>query len=216
MLQNLNRGNKISISFENSQNKTYTSYIEAVYENQLLVYNPIKDNKLVSLPIDKDILYMVKIYNEKGIYSYHNVSIKKRISKDEYQFLLMENFNSLVQEQRREFYRLDCMVPFLIKDKNEETYQAIIKDISEGGLLFVTNLDMLPSEERECSVSFNNERISMIIKLLDKKDHTKPGCKFEYRAKLLFVSEEDKSVLLGFIFDAQRSYIRKNRSKSKV
>jgi len=209
--QNLKRGNKLSIAFEKNPKKSYISYIEVAYENQLLVYNPIKDNKLVNLPNDEDMLYMVKIYTERGILTYHNVSIKRKFHKDNYHFILLENLNNLVHEQRREFYRLDCMVPFLVKDKNEETYQAIIKDISEGGLLFVSNLEMFPAEERECSVSFNNERITMIIKILAKKGHTKPGCKFEYRAKLLFVSDEDKNVLLSFIFDAQRNYIRKNQ-----
>lgn len=211
MIKNLKRGCKISIVFEKNYKKSYTSYIETVYENQLLVYNPIKENKLVNLPIGEDMLYMVKIFTERGVMTYHNVFIKRKFHKDNYHYILLENLTNLVYEQRREFYRLDCMVPFLVKDKNNETYQAIIKDISEGGLLFVSNLEMFPSEERECSVSFNNERISMLIKILDKKGHTKPGCKFEYRARLLFVSDEDKNILLSFIFDAQRNYIRKNQ-----
>ncbi len=212
MIQSLKRGNKVIISFEKNHKKSYTSYIEVIYDKQLLVYNPIKDKKFVNLPMDNNVLYMVKVYNEMGVYTFHNVSIAKKISKDDFHFLLLDNFTYEAKEQRREFYRLDCMVPFLIKDKNNETYQAIIKDLSEGGLLFVSNLEMLVSEERECSVSFNNQRISMLIKILDKHNHTKPGCKFEYRAKLLFVSEEDKNVLLNFIFDAQRSFIRKNQS----
>ncbi|MCI8806216.1 MAG: PilZ domain-containing protein [Clostridiales bacterium] len=211
MVRDLKRGSKISIAFEKNHKKSYTTYVETAYENQLLVYNPIKDNKLVNLPNDKDMLYMVQVYTERGILTYHNVSIKRKFHKDNYHFVLLENLGNIIHEQRREFYRLDCMVPFLVKDKNEETYQAIIKDISEGGLLFVSNLEMFPAEERECSVSFNNQRISIIIKILDKKGHTKPGCKFEYRARLLFVSDEDKSVLLNFILDAQRNYIRKNQ-----
>ncbi len=211
MLQNLKRGNKITISLETNHKKTYTSYIEAIYEKQLLIYTPIEDKKFVNLPMG-DILYMIRVYNESGVYTFHNAVIKKSFNKNDYHFLLIDNLIYSVQEQRREFYRLDCMVPFLIKDKNEETYQAIIKDLSEGGLLFVSNLEMLVSEERECSVSFNNRRISMLIKILDKHNHTKPGCKFEYRAKLLFVSDEDKNILLSFIFDAQRNYIRKNQN----
>jgi len=211
MIENLKRGNKITLSFETNHKKEYTSYIESIYEKQLLIYNPIEDKKFVNFPME-DTLYMLKVFNEKGVFTFHNVVISKRFDKGDYHFLILDKLNYVAQEQRREFYRLDCMVPFLIKDKNEETYQAIIKDLSEGGLLFVSNLEMFVSEERECSVSFNNQRITMLIKLLDKHNHTKPGCKFEYRAKLLFVNEEDKNILLDFIFDSQRNYIRKNQS----
>lgn len=211
MIENLKRGNKITLSFENNHKKVYTSYIEEIYEKQLLIYNPIENKKLVNFPTE-NVFYMLQVYNETGIYTFHNAVIKRKFSKDKYQFLFIDELNYVAQEQRREFYRLDCMVPFLIKDKNEETYQAIIKDLSEGGLLFVSNLKMLVNEERECSVSFNNERITMLIKLLDRHNHTTPGCKYEYRAKLLFVDENDKNILLNFIFESQRNYIRKNQN----
>ena len=214
MIQELKRGNKVVISFEKNHKKKYTSYIETIYDNQLLIYNPVINNKLVNLPMENN-LYRIQVFNEKGVFTFHNVVIKKKFNKDKYYFLFLDNLHYVAQEQRREFYRLDCMVPFLIKDKNDETYQAIMKDVSEGGLLFVSNLDMLTSEERECSVSFNNERISMVIKILDKNYHSKPGCKFEYRAKLIFVTEEDKNVLLSFIFDAQRNFIQKNQKDVK-
>ncbi len=211
MIENLKCGNKVVLSFETNHKKSYTSYIESIYENQLLIYSPIEDKKFVNLPME-DTLYMVKVFNEKGVFTFHNAVISKRFDKGDYHFILLDKLNYVAQEQRREFYRLDCMVPFLIKDKNEETYQAIIKDLSEGGLLFVSNLEMFVSEERECSVSFNNKRITMLIKLLDKHNHIKPGCRFEYRAKLVFVDENDKNVLLDFIFDSQRNYIRKNQT----
>lgn len=211
MISDLKVGNKVAICPEKDHSKSYTTYIEAIYKTQLLVYTPVENNKIVELPVE-DCLYMIKVYNEKGVYTFHNAIISRKFEKEAYNFLLFDKLQYSKQEQRREFYRLDCMVPFLIKDKNGETYQAIIKDLSEGGLLFVSNLEILVSEERECSVSFNNKRIFMVIKILDRHSHTKPGCKFEYRAKLLFVSDEDKNILLSFIFDAQRNYIRKNQT----
>ncbi len=209
MIQNLKQGNKVQIFFESNSTEVYTTYIEAICANQLLVYTPIENGELIELPLEKQ--YMLKIYNESGIYIFRNIRIQKVIDKNNYQFLLLDNFEHSEQEQRREHYRLDCMVPFLIKDKNDEQHQAIIKDISEGGMLFVSNLEMIVFEEKECSASFNDKKISMLIKILDKRNHTKPGCKYEYRAKLVFVSPEDRHILMSFIFESQRNYIRKNQ-----
>lgn len=209
MIEDIKVGNKVQISYENNHDMFYTSFIEAVYPKQILIYTPIEGNTLVELKKDAD--YMVKVFNEMGVFTFHNVKISRSFDRNKYHFILLENFQCLHQNQRREHYRLDCMVPFLIKNKYEEAFQAIIKDISAGGLLFVSNLELLVAEERECTVSFNDMRITMIIRVLDKSMHMKPGCKFEYRAKFIFITEEDKSILMKFIFDAQRNYIRRNQ-----
>lgn len=208
----------------------YMTMVTDVSENNILeIAMPMEKTKLVLLPVDGE--YHVCFFTGAGMYT-GTVKIVDRQKRESTYVLVAELISELTKSQRREYYRLNCIIEMAAKKISENEVHAIgknlghlisqedfckgvIVDISGGGLRFVskkcfetgTNLYLkfaLPigDEERE---------LELAAKVVTSGPVGKQKDEYENRVKFLYLENTMREEIIKYIFDVER----KNRKNGK-
>ncbi|MCR5691084.1 MAG: flagellar brake protein [Eubacterium sp.] len=197
---------------------------ENTYSSQLLDYDgfraakismPIYEGRVVPLEIDDE--FSLLFFSKKGLYQCEAKVINRYAEKNIY-MIEMEFITVLKKFQRREYYRLDCMVQvaFSIEDDDKnigEPIGGIMFDLSGGGLRLRCKTAVKPGN-----------RILVTLPLaLEKGDRTRKifmkiiACEtieagrgiYELRGEFEDLTEGEREDIIRFIFEEQRRRMRK-------
>ena len=146
-------------------------------------------------------------------------------------FRSMELTTNLRRHQRREYYRLNCVLDMEVRflEKSEITAvlgnrdyvamglpvrRGVIVDISGGGIRFVTDRVYEPDSLIYCKyiLSLDGEDkehvlASRVLRVKELED--KPGM-YEHRAQYINIDAEEREEIIRYIFEEERK-IRKRK-----
>lgn len=201
-------------------------YITKVYDinedGQLEVLMPME--KLKTVLLSQDSRFQMYVYAKRGIYTCE-VTVAERYKTDTVIVAVLDFDTELKKQQRREFYRFDCIIgmntralskdeEILYLDKHDtRTFQepsdkSVAVDISGGGLRFVSNAKY----ENGCLIycrfilSIKNEAktYDVVIRLLAKVPASNNPKNTEYRGQFVHIANDDREDIIKFIFDEER------------
>jgi len=207
--------------------KTFISIVEDVYENnRILMYMPVSHKKFIKLGIDK--IYSMCFFTQRGIYKY-KVKVLKHINKGKINFTLIEIVNDGVKIERRRYFRFSCTIPFKFEklsddetiinyekiDKDIIFCKGVIKDISEGGIKFISDRFLESGDIIKCLITLHNSYFITLGKVLIKQNLSSSNYKYQYRLIFIDIREEEKELVVGYIFEEQRRLALKNKVVGK-
>lgn len=195
---------KINLS-NNKKSKGYISQIEECIDDKTLIIGaPIYGGKIVPLKLHNK--YMIVIYGTNGIYKC-NVVVKNSFKKGLIEMLEVEIVSPLEKIQRREFFRLECIIPFEFKTENGWE-KGIIKDISGGGIRFIANSELKDQEDIIVKIPLDEKVITLTGKLLIKEASNTELYKYQYRVSFEEIKKSDQDAIIQYIFLQQRKQVR--------
>lgn len=203
-----------------TENIIYKSKIlEINNNNQLKILAPIKGGKVISLEENKS--YYLCFYTKKGLYRCKAKILN--MDKNEHQYTISVSLlTKLDRFQRRQFFRLNCIMNIMYKDITKKTRkewsEGIVLDLSGGGLRFTTTEKLDISQAIICKLQlrFNKTKIIniQIEGIVLTKDRIGDELKFEYRVEFQNISADNRELLIKYIFEQQRR--QRKREKGMI
>ncbi|MBD5546547.1 MAG: flagellar brake protein [Lachnospiraceae bacterium] len=226
-IQTLERVNYID---DDEKRKLYqTQVLDVLSEDRFELRMPMEQTKLVLLPVNTE--YEIYFYTSMGVYQCL-ANVVDRYKTENQFVLLMELSSSLSKFQRREYYRLSCVLDMKARLLEREEIKMlgcqndfleerpplephIIVDISGGGIRFVGDLAYKPGSLIYCRYKLERDgkikEYSLIAKVLVTKElEDKPGF-YEHRARYINIDTAEREEIIRFIFEQER----KNRKREK-
>ncbi|WP_273325056.1 flagellar brake protein [Vallitalea guaymasensis] len=195
--------------------KVYVSIIQDINdeEDEIIISAPVENGKII--PLEVGASYILSIYTKGGLYKCKS-SVKNRYKKKELHLITMEVNSAMEKSQRRQYFRLECILSILFADINEDTWsEGLIVDISGGGLRFTSKKKMEAGSTLKCKLNLNsNSKVDTIelkgnVILSDIVDFE--TMKYETRIMFDDISNEDREKIIKFIFEEERK--RRKRKK---
>lgn len=240
MLDIIKIGNKLDLrSVKREQigsiiEKSYKMYksriLDIIDDDTLRIAMPIEGGAVRVLPVDA--VFEVFFYTNNGLYE-SKVKVIKRYKENNVYILEIEIVAPIVKNQRREFYRYNCIIDLkysiiseeesemptiehieAAREKSLEWKDGFIVDISGGGIRFT-------SGEQIDSGNFLMVRFSLIVnhqmkqfeamaKLISSEKILNRSGQYESRAKFVNLPKEETEEIVKYIFEEERKS-RKNR-----
>lgn len=210
------------------EKKVFASKVsEIINEDQLEIVMPMEKTKLILLPVDAE--YEICFYSKSGIYLCKARVIDRYKSEGVY-LLLVELTSNLRKNQRREFYRFNCILNMSSRELVEEELSAIddnklvlergmplqhsiIVDISGGGIRFVSNYRY--EQGTIIYLTYNlfvggvEKSYELTGKILMVKELENRKGQYEHRVQYVTIKNQDREEIIRYIFEEER----KNRQR---
>ncbi len=210
------------------ERKAYYSQVSDVRENGLVeVYMPIQKGKLQLLSVGNRL--NMCCYAANGMYECP-VVVKERFKEDGTYYILLEVTGSLIRNQRREYYRYQCVMPMedrkldeeerkwmleqemLVADDMTPVRESTIVDISGGGLRFFSKHRYEVGDLVYCRFHFGKD-YRLCAQILEHTGNIPeyPGS-YRHRAKFIGVDRREREEIIRQIFALER----RNRKMGKA
>lgn len=211
---------------------TYASQVLDIEENgNLRVSMPIVRQRLV--PLSKGKIYDACFYTSKGLYQ-SKVVIIDRFKNDNLYTMEIRLETDLAKYQRRQYYRLEKVLPVYYTSVSEEDYKFITEneeipeslmdmsvyesgstvDISGGGLRFVGGIQIERGDKMlvvfEVMVDGQTIKYMLLASVIMSFELPNSPKRFEHRVEFKNISDKHREILIKYIFEEERK-IRKNR-----
>lgn len=208
----------------------YSQVYDIVSEDEIKIAMPMEKGKIILLSIGS--VYKLSFFSKNSIYQCEG-KILDRYKSNNIFVLVVEPVSSLKKAQRREYYRLSCVMPAEFREMTEKEIEydyveeivenakdpdaeeqelafqkATIVDISGGGLRLISELPVEASK-------YILIKVRIPIRFLVKQFHlvgyvlqaTKvPGeiTKYEIRLQFEKISKEERETIIKYIFEEER------------
>lgn len=125
-------GDKLELIEQNRNNESNNMYVsqllDFIEENKACISMPIKKGHIIPLSVGET--YIIYCYTNKGLYQC-SATIKERF-KIKNMFVLIIEFQSVLEKiQRRQYYRIDCILDVkyhLVSEEEEQLINKIVKN----------------------------------------------------------------------------------------
>lgn len=210
--------------------KTYRSELyDIVSEDQIKIAMPMEQTKVILLPVDTE--YSLCFYTANGLYQCV-ARVVERYKSNALFVLLMELETDLQKYQRREYYRLNCILDMKCKklDENElensrEQVQFIdtdltfdngtMVDISGGGARFLSKARYQEGALIRFGFTlFVNGRMNeykLVGKVLKSQPNENHEGEFEHRIQFVNMLNDDRESIIRYIFEEERKLRHRER-----
>lgn len=204
------------ISKERNTEKEYISQIAGFYNEFLDIFNPICKGSLVYFR-DGEILKII-IPKKEGVYEFDAVVLEKKYGK--IMVIRLKAISELKKTQRRGYYRLKITRIMKVRkidndaDGNSSNhYEAILSDISGGGALFFTKLEVNLNDLVGLEIKIDDKNILSLKGIIKRKMfNIEKSFLFEYGVEFKDVRKSDRDALIKFIFNEQRKLLKRGLS----
>ena len=222
-------GDKIDICYLHQNNgKTYKSSVfDILDDNEIEIGMPTDGLKMVMFNIGFEC--QLYFYTSRGLYTCEAV-VTNRYKKDQFILMSVKTKTGLKKFQRREFFRLECLVDFAYYkiskevaelETTEELFEEIAnpdyieqkrlartKDLSGGGMRFTT-MEPLEVGSRVLSVMrLANDKIDHMFYLVTEVIACDPVEKMPdlwiVRSKFEFKNIKDRDLIIRYVFEEDR------------
>lgn len=235
-------GDKIDIKLLHQMNREenggdpaplYQSRIcDQTSETDLEIEMPMRGGKMVLFPVGAECCFV--IYTRNGMYQCQ-AAVQRRYKDGNLFFLSVRITKGPVKFQRREFFRIDCLLPLqfykLTEDMakmetTEEIHAALeargedhllckgtTQDISGGGVRFFSdqmteNGEFLLVEFRLKNESMD-EMFYLVSQVVDVSEHPTKKNMFVQRVKFIFRDLKVREKIVRYVFEEERRIRRK-------
>lgn len=204
-------GDKVELVTEVTLNRHQEKYYSKIQEvpdaNTLVILAPIESGRIEPLELNRK--YGLCVYTDKGLYRCE-VLVSKRVKSDKLYLITLTIQSTLQKYQRRQYYRMDCMLTFQYKDGiNMDWHEGIILDISGGGLRFTSKNQL---EDQKSLV--NHIRLSMLDEMeeelflsgtvIESAPAELDDTVFDNRVEFDHIDSFEREVIIKFIFEEER------------
>ncbi|TCK97912.1 c-di-GMP-binding flagellar brake protein YcgR [Natranaerovirga hydrolytica] len=206
-------GNKIDITKtdyflrEEIKSHIFVSQLLDILENNVVnVAAPIEAGKLVPLHVDEE--YILCFYTEKGLFKCHG-KVFNRYSKENQHIIQIEILSELEKYQRRQYYRMDLVLPMKYKIKEDKWKDSFILDLSGGGIRMIGKNKLELNQSIRCTfdLEFQEEVKTVLVKgnvltsdRVTKNDQTQ----YEHRVEFLDITSDTQETIIKYIFEKER------------
>lgn len=236
-------GNKIDVcSLERQDRKKLdgrkvpilASRLESIEEDgELVIQMPTHKGKMVLLSLGSR--YELMFYTRKGLYR-AVCQVSDRYKEDNLFMVRVALKSNLMKFQRREYFRLECILgmeayeltreealalngdalrqrvadPAILMTKNE----AIIVDISGGGIRFISERSYEEGDMLAVHTALHNETIDqdlMVVASVVTCRKASPNLeRYETRAEFIHLGSKLREMIIKYIFDEDRKIRKKD------
>lgn len=206
----------------------HTKVFDVENDEEVKLVMPMEQGKLILLSIDAE--YDVCFYTKNGLYQAF-ARVSDRYKSNNTYVVNMELTSNLRKHQRREYYRLNCVLEMKctciseqqeveIRDHHVEfidtdltVLDGTIVDISGGGVRFISNTRFSPEEIIQFTFSLKGTEgmvpYTLVGKILRTEEiDNRPG---EYESRVMFttIDAESRESIIKYIFEEQRKIRRR-------
>lgn len=224
----INVGDKIEIQSRHNKNNAYLSQLLSINDQKnITVFSPISRGKII--PLTLNIRYDILFITPKRCYRCIGVP-RKRGKKDGIAYTDIEIVGNVEKFQRRNYFRFRCILNMKyilleddqsierdikssdIKDNAKSNLNsAVVRDISGGGLRFVSNTLIQSGRRIVGTVDFDGYLMRIAANIVSKENINHNIYKFEYRAAFINISEADRERIIKYVFEKQRKDLQREK-----
>ncbi|WP_099468858.1 flagellar brake protein [Konateibacter massiliensis] len=233
-------GNKVELrivknrQITDTTEKEYRTYkskiIDEIDEKTIKLAMPIEGGNLVLLPTEVSL--EIFFYTENGLYQSKGKVVERKKEGNLFT-VIFELSQPILKNQRREFYRLNCIIDMKYAKINEtecqiedpqimeelrgqklEWQEGFIVDISGGGIRFTGGERF--EEGSYAIITFTiivkhiMKQFSTTVKVISSDKILNRSGQYENRAKYISMRTDEKEEIVRYIFEEERK-VRKNR-----
>lgn len=213
-----------------SGRKTYRSELyDIVSEDQIKIAMPMEQMKVILLPVDGE--YSLCFYTKNGLYQCIGRVIE-RYKTDNLFVLVIELITGLQRYQRREYYRLNCVLDMKCKQIDEKDFQTgheqvffldtdltfdngIMVDISGGGARFISQVKYPKGAMIRFifSLYVNGQmnEYKLVGKVLKSRELENRLDNYEHRIQFVNMMNDDRESIIRYIFEEERKIRHRER-----
>ncbi|MCL2565172.1 MAG: flagellar brake domain-containing protein [Defluviitaleaceae bacterium] len=201
---------------ENDRPRKYLSQVENVLAiDRMVLHVPISYGQLVEL--SKEDEYRFVFFTEKGIFRFSG-NIEDSKEENGFALMIIKIFGEGEKQQRRDFFRLDCILPMKFSKMERESmdapddaevYQGIVKDVGGGGLCFLSNDNLEEEDITKLIIKLDDDVLVAIGEVLHKHYFPKAKYKYQYRVGFIGIRPGEQEKIVQFIFERQKRDLRK-------
>lgn len=221
---------KSSKDAETTERKIYRSQVyDFDTEDRIKIGMPMEQGKLVLLPVDEE--YNLCFYTPSGLYQCLG-RVAERVKNDGIFILIFELTTDIRKYQRREYYRLNCVLNMKSTMINENDVSHLSEkvhfidtdltfdngtmvDISGGGARFISKVKY----PKDSNILFafdlfvNNQLTSykLIGKVLVSQEISNREGEYEHRVVFVNIMNDDRESIIKYIFEEERRIRRRGK-----
>lgn len=226
---------KSNVAVDNEEEKrVYKSQVyDIVGEEQLKIAMPQEKGKLLLLHLEA--VYCLQFYTENGLYECQGKVID-RYKTDNVYVAVIDLISALKKIQRREFYRLNCLLDGQIHILNEEELMAgdlkrilrmhelqktvyetaVIVDISGGGARIVTDCkaqeDSYITLKFEVNFKSGCQQYELLAHVVTVRKLENRNKNYELRIEFEQIENNVRESLIKYIFQEERKKRKSEKS----
>ena len=202
---------------------------DIIDDTQLSIAMPIVEGRVLPLPLNSK--FEICFFTSGGLYK-SGFIVTDRYKENGLYVLVIELLYELKKYQRRQYYRLECvmevgyMIPddsFSAEDMDDETIKkildenilkkGIINDISGGGIRFSSNEKIEDNTvilvKLDMHVSGNKEVYGVMGKVLSSTKILNHDGLYEQRMEYHEIEENKRETIIRYIFEQERKMRQK-------
>lgn len=231
MFEPLKLGNRVEMVFTNKSRLTdnedtveYASQILDFNDDGIVCAMPIYEGHII--PLQEGKRFEGYFYSDNKIYK-ASCSVKSRGKEGTLHIVVVSLDSALIRVQRREYFRLSCIMPATIRcvteitangdivysDNTDEEKKCTIVDISGGGIRAFSK----EKYEKGAVVSLNftltfkdgSKSKNIIGKIIDSFKNSNDETLFDNRLQFIDISESDRDEIVKYVFEQQRNILKK-------
>lgn len=215
---------------ETTDERVYKTVVyDVVSDDEIKITMPMEKGKLILLPVEGE--YDLTFYSMGNLYQCY-AKVIERYKANSVFVLSMQLTSNLRKFQRREYYRLNCILDMkcmsIDSSDQENPYEkvefmetdfmmqdGIIVDISGGGARFISTVQF----EKETYILFkfnlkiSKENIPYQIKgkIINSEEIEQRLGEFENRVQFANLNNDDREGIIKFIFEEERKIRRREK-----
>jgi len=225
-LSDIDAGTKLELElFDEAGNRlehTMISKFEQVLEShEAVIAAPIYEGNIVPMQIDTvfNVYFTNRRRNDINLFVF-SALVKNRVILDNLHFLEIEQQGEILKVQRREYYRLDCLlkvqyrqVKSINKEYNEDIpfKKTFAKNLSGGGISLMLEEKIEVGKILECEIFNEQSRSVRFFGKVLRFERTGMEDRFKYEAGIAYIkiNNSDRDAVVKYIFDEQRKLRKK-------
>lgn len=213
-----------------TERKTYKSQVfDIEAEDRIKVAMPMEQGRVILLPVDEE--FNLCFYTPSGLYQCLG-RVADRYKTDKIFVLVMDLTTDIRKYQRREYYRLNCVLDMkstMINQKDvshlsEQVHfidtditfdNGIMVDISGGGARFISRVKYPKDSHILFSFKlFVNDKLQeykLIGKILLSNEIEGREGEYEHRIMFVNIMNDDRESIIKYIFEEERKIRRREK-----
>jgi c-di-GMP-binding flagellar brake protein YcgR len=225
MVGRIKAGNRVEISKKNAakKRKSLVSVVETTFgDDEVLILMPMSSGAMVKLPLDGG--FEARFYTGTSVIIFDVTVVSHPVVEGVYLTKLrMESAGEKIQ--LRDFHRINITIAFYftaMEDSIEDEaslirYRAVTRDISGGGMSFVTEHPMADGTEIYANFELETEYLVVIGKVTNVSSwptNAPESYRRFFRCQFVAMPEVEQEKIIKFINNQQYKTVRKTRELS--
>jgi len=231
----VNVGDRIDIESiksgsSSSEKKTYKSQVfDIESEDRIKVGMPMEEGRVILLPVDEE--YNLCFYTPSGLFQCLG-RVADRYKSNNIFILVIDLTTDIRKYQRREYYRLNCVLDMKSTMINQKDVTALSEqvqfidtdltfdngtmvDISGGGARFISKVKY-PKDSNilftfSLFVNDTNTTYKLLGKVLLSNEIQSRDGEYEHRIMFVNIMNDDRESIIKYIFEEERKIRRREK-----